>query len=531
MKEHSANPVEELVDEVKKLSASVEERVVTVEKAQTDYRNDLSNLNEQIRSWKETGVPVNKETVHEAFNEMQDKQQAEHVKTRTALDSFKTNKIAVPDVWKSGISISDYIEQDEVSVKSLLEGGRKGFDKLMSMPPLDEHHKNMLRLATEVKIADSLARLTKRDGAAYKFTESFPKLSRFWGKMIGEYARSYGVELGVKAAGDEALDRTSESEWVPTGWSSEIRELVSLELRVAGLFERITMPQNPYILPVDMTDDLGDIIVELTSAGQAGDNPWDDTKLQSVVAHNVTFTATKLRARFVTSQELEEDSIVPILPLLRRKLVMTLANSLETGIINGTKLGTTHIDTDTEALGDEDVRKAWNGLRAYAAAQSFETDGGDTSPSVAMVNAMRRSMGEYGADPAKLAALMSITTYVNLLDETQVQTVDKLGPNATILSGQLAQIYGIPVIVSRYWRDDLDATGVNGATGNTFTSFGLVFRPGWMIGDRRAITIESERLINTDQTNLVSFQRLDFQNVYATAVAKVFWQTFEVKLT
>jgi len=518
----------QLLDEVQKLAESVEEkvdsmdeRVSVIEKSQTDYRNDISNLASQVKTWTETGVPVDQKTVEKAIEEILDKQFAEQYKQRAALPSGQT-KTVIPDVWKSGANIADLVENAsamDVGVSELLSKGYKGFDRMMSLPPMDENHKHILRMGTEVKLANEFARHSfAASGSEYRgLRDAYPKLAKVWGKTVLDFVRSYGIE-------SKAHDLTTLANWVPTGWSSELREIIQLELTVASLFERIPMPYSPFELPIDLTDELGAFLAETSGVV----NPWDDTTLNTLDDQKTTFTAKKLRARFLTTGEVLEDSIVPLLPLMRRKLVNILAQSLETAIINGAT--GTHIDTDTAAGAATLPQKMWDGIRKFCNANSFETSHAGAAPTVVGLNGIRASMGEYGVNQNELAYLVPISVYINILEDDDIHTVDKFGQFATILSGELAKVYGIPVIVSRHSRMDLDATGVNGASGNTLTALQLVNRRAWMIGDRRRITLESERLINTDQTNIVAFQRMDFQNVFnfGTPKKKVAWQLYNI---
>lgn len=517
-----SNELKDLVESVDKLSTKVEktvgdleEKVATIVEKDTDYRNDLSSLGETVKTWKENGVPIDNEKIEKAIAEILEKQEKDRIQRRPVLSSTES-KYVIPDTWKSGTNFSDIVDSGMYSVKSLFEQGAEGLQKLVDVPAMDQTHKHFLRMAVDVKIADELARHTLPRGRQYPgFAKYFPRLSTMWANTVKGYASLYGLDI-------KAADLTDVANWVPEGWSSELREIVQLKLIVAALFERIPMPWSPYNLPVDLTDSLGNFLPETTAVV----NPWDDTDLQSPPTdEKATFTAKKLRARMLTSGELTEDAIIPILAYIRGKIVNILAASQESGIINGST--GTHMDYDVDQLGDKDARQAFDGLRQFCNTNTYETTHSGAAPTVAGLLAIRKAMGEFGVDPADLATICSAGGYIQLLGETNVQTVDKMGPAATILSGQLASIHGVPLIVSRHMPSNLHTTGVNtnGGNNNT-TSLIMVYRPAWMIGDKRNVTVESERLINTDQVNVVAFQRLDFQPVFGTA--KAAWQLFNV---
>ena len=58
-------------------------------------------------------------------------------------------------------------------------------------------------------------------------------------------------------------------------------------------------------------------------------------------------------------------------------------------------------------------------------------------------------MGKYAADPSQLVIVTDVGTYLSgFLGLTNVVTVDKFGPSAVVLTGQLAAYRGVPIIVS-----------------------------------------------------------------------------------
>jgi hypothetical protein len=97
---------------------------------------------------------------------------------------------------------------------------------------------------------------------------------------------------------------------------------------------------------------------------------------------------------------------------------------------------------------------------------------------------------------------------------TNVQTVDKYGPNATILSGEVLKYAGIPCIISEYAYSNINASGVYDGTTTNRSQVLLVYRPGFYIGTRGGVTLNSEMNIQTDQIILVAKRRMDFVDIY-----------------
>jgi hypothetical protein len=93
----------------------------------------------------------------------------------------------------------------------------------------------------------------------------------------------------------------------------------------------------------------------------------------------------------------------------------------------------------------------------------------------------------------------------------EVTTVDKMGPQATILNGQLASVNGHPLIVSAA-MSLTEADGKVSTTGsnNTKGQIATFNRRGFVVGWRRRIRLETERLPATDQNRIVASLRLGF---------------------
>lgn len=500
----STEALQELTSEVKSFKDEQSKRLDVVVQQNTDFREDLSQLQAQVKDVKENGGSLDKKALEEAVTGILDKMDAQRVRARTSGGMPGAGaKTVVPDVWKAG-GVGELLSSGGYDQKSLLQKGKKGLDFLVSeAPAFDDDHRNLMRLAVDVKLAHDVARLTTPGYPGFR--SFFPKLSAFWAKSVEQYAAKYDVDLKVSTA---PMDLTDTADWVPTGWTAEVRELITAKLVAAGLFDVIPMPQSPYTMPIDVTDTLPDFIPETTTNA----SPFSDDYIQQLVDKKCTFTAKKLRSRMLVSGELDEDSIVPMLPRMRTKMIMTMANGRETAALNG-DTAATHFDTDVAAI-TNDCRKAVLGMRAYCIDNTYTTDHSGAAASVAGLRGLRKSMGEYGLDNTRLAYIMSISSYIDLLDDTLVKTVDKLGMLATLLNGQLAALDGIPIVVSRYQRQDITANGYNEASGNTLTSVLLAHRDAWLWGDRRRQTLEAERIIVTDQTQVVAFERLDLQNVY-----------------
>lgn len=323
-----------------------------------------------------------------------------------------------------------------------------------------------------------------------------------WGAKNSEFKKA----LDTAAAGGGL-------EWVPTDFSSRLWELVRVQGVVASLFQVIPMPTNPYKLPLELGR-----LTSYKHAEQTADT--GQTKIPvgdgNTLTGNRTLTAVGHAVRVLLSKDVEEDSIIPLLPFLQSRIVMALAEGREDAIING-DTQSTHQDADVTDAADR--RKMWDGLRRMALANSYSQDLATLTLDNWRLN--RSGMGRYGVSPAELAHIMDLRSYIKALGLDEVRTLDRMGPNATILKGQLGMVDGSPVIVTEWARNDLDSTGVNSATAANNIKGGIltVNRMGFVVGERRTASVQllRELYAESDQDALVVRERVTFEDTYPIA--------------
>jgi hypothetical protein len=215
----------------------------------------------------------------------------------------------------------------------------------------------------------------------------------------------------------------------------------------------------------------------------------------------------------MTSAELDEDAMVAMLPLMRTKVVKILANSRDKAHIDGQP---TTIDTG-DAPGNFDVRKPYLGLRKFCGDASSEVDFNGTLSATGLISSMPLQMGEYAAEIAQLLHLTSPAGFYKMIALDQVLTVDQFGPNATIHTGQLGGIGGVPILVNRYVRADLNVAGIYDGVTETRTTDILFRRDAWIIGDRRRVTVNAQYIPQLDQWDVIAMERYSFTNVFGTS--------------
>lgn len=304
-----------------------------------------------------------------------------------------------------------------------------------------------------------------------------------------------------------ALDVDTAAEggnWVPTGIGADMHEKVRAAGKVAALFDRIDIPTNPWKWPIEGGDATAYRVAE-----PVGDAESKFSASTSGTAA-ATFDAEIFGVRQLISRSLDADSALAILPFVQRKTVQAFVDAEEKAILDGDTDGT-HQDSDIGASTTAAVT-AWDGLRKRGLA---ETTQAITTTSVANLALLRKAMGKWGVNPADLAFIVGVSSYLVLQSDSNLLTVDKMGPNATILSGQVGSLFGVPVIVSEWVRENLNASGVYDGVTTTKTYALCVNRREWAMGQRMALDIQTDDSIyrETFQRVMVGFMREDFQSI------------------
>ena len=265
-----------------------------------------------------------------------------------------------------------------------------------------------------------------------------------------------------------------------------------------------------------------------------GGRPYIKGALTSDVVTDNIFTASTpttaqasiaikgFAARYRVSSDLIEDAAVSILPSLQQSIFRDLTDGYEDCMLNG---DTTAVHADdianwnirsrwgtSPALGgSSDHRRNFIGLREAAAQAGVRNTailGGGAISADDIISGLAL-MAEYSSQDMMLVT--SPEMLLTLLKLDAVQTIDKYGPAATIVSGSLASIFGMPILVSRYMGADLNANGVfDNLPGTTRSGLILVNRASYKHYQRRGITVETQRDINSDSVSVVATLRRTF---------------------
>ena len=307
----------------------------------------------------------------------------------------------------------------------------------------------------------------------------------------------------------KAMDSTTAGagdELVPQEEARQLWADVNTETAVASLFETVTMPSNPFDIPLQ----LGDINWYPGSANTA-------TTATDLKTAKQTLTAYELVGMVPWAYELDEDAVIAMMAEVRGTLLRNASQVLDDVLLNADTSGSSNINHDGGTLAASTVGKAhymvgFDGLLHLPLVDNTaKRNNFNAKPTVDMFNQLRRMLGKYGLRPSELAFITDVSTYIAMQAVDSFQTLDKLGPHATLLTGQLGAVEGVPVIVSEQLRL-ADADGKVTSDGNIADTgrLLLVNRTQWRKGFKRELLIETERDIQKRQNVMVVSMRVAF---------------------
>jgi len=386
--------------------------------------------------------------------------------------------------------------------------------------------------AAAIEVGDKYDHLSALDMALGVALKGLVKPDEHYMRALAHKAAE--AKLVVKRGGapvkaDELMHTSNTgygAEWIATMWSNQLWRDAIDGNPVLSLFNQIDMPSNPYELPTSGSDATAYLVPETEDETQltyGSGNTIPDSKVGTA---KVTLTAKKIGVRVPVSAEMLEDSIVAALPEINQSVMYALQQAIENAILNGdTETGATgNINSDDAAPPSTAVYLAFDGLRKLPlVTNTANAVDAAAAPSMALLRSVRALLpSRYAYNPANLAWVVDWSTYNKLLGLTEVSTVDKYGPNATVLTGELARVDGIPVIVSPH----MPLTQADGKVDTLLTNdkgqMVLVYRPGWRVGFRRQVKIVSEFFGALDAWQITGTLRLALARFNTEASAALY---------
>jgi HK97 family phage major capsid protein len=321
-------------------------------------------------------------------------------------------------------------------------------------------------------------------------------------------------------------------EWTQAELISELHETYEAPLRLRSL------------LPVQEVSRGSLIIPTLTRGGQpyiqstiSTDDPRAAANLypaSTVSTGQTVINMGGMSVRFVVDQAASEDSALALASVLGRNISESIEAGFEDCMINGDTTGAQDDIANWTAGGrwtvpaaaGTDHRLSFNGFRKLADSKaSRSTPAAPANVLFSDVVSALAEMDQFGAATQDNIMVVSSEFLVrNLLDMTQLATLDKFGPQATVLSGQIGSLLGMPVVISRFMTADLNASGVYDNITKTQTGYVIFNRNSYVQYLRRGLQIESQKTIASGSYELVASMRSVMGSADAAGAKNVAYQ-------
>ena len=402
---------------------------------------------------------------------------AEAAKLETAVKSAVEAQIKTIDTGAERLlaDVTKRFETQADSAKSILEG---------LQATIAEKSEELARIqASKMQFSDK----SDATGISYADKEKAVLLSKFSGKSID--GTKFGRELATKAA----VGGKDPSHQASTTWELEVSLNMEAEVRrklvVAGLIRNVAMQTNVMTMPLNPEAGYGTWVTNAQFGTSASPGAAQTHRLSEI-----TLNSYKLATTEYMMYEEEEDSLIALLPIVRDAMVRRVAKSVDKAMLLGAGSGADPV----------------KGLAKYDDV-SVVTAQVAAAASVATLRALRKDLGVWGLDPAEVVFIVNTEMYYDLLDDTTFQTMDKVGSNATILTGQIGMVGGSPVLVS----SELPAKASGANTGGAITNVGAlaVNANNFIVGNQRGLRFDTQDLVETQRKVLVASLRTGMQQL------------------
>lgn len=222
----------------------------------------------------------------------------------------------------------------------------------------------------------------------------------------------------------------------------------------------------------------------------------DDHTIQKAETAQISLEQKSFIAEVNISDEQLKYNAVNTEAYVRERLASGMALTVDNLIING--------DSETGATGNVNLDDAAptagtyylsidGGIRERAINGSYTVNVGTLAASD--YSDIIGVLGEYGIFPEDLLFLqhVSVNKKTRALDE--LETVDKFGPNATIVKGTLGKIYGVDVVTHRgVPKTEADGKVSTTAANNTLGQIVCVYKPAVQFGFGQDFKLEVVRV-------------------------------------
>lgn len=296
-------------------------------------------------------------------------------------------------------------------------------------------------------------------------------------------------------------------------WEQEVSLSMENELRrklvIAPLFRQIAMKTNVMSIPVNPEAGYANWATTSGPANTFSGNTTLDLASGggTAVRHQlkeVTLNAYKVATKEYLGYEEEEDSLLVLMPMIRDAMIRRCAKAIDSAMLTGAGDGTVPVQGLSSRAGTSGTNAAL--LQTVA----------NGAVTIAKLRGLRAALGSYGLDPADVVYIVNNDTYYDLLEDAVFMTMEKVGPQATVLTGQIGQIGGSPVITS----GELAAKATGAITALTNIAALAVYLPNFLAGSQRGLRVDTQDLAAEQARVMVASMRVGMTQITANVGVK-----------
>ncbi len=406
---------------------------------------------------------------------------------RTILEAQAKEKAEVEAKAKTEADFQDRVNK---AVAAKIEVGESGAEKLLaevtkriedqtteSNKVLAELQASIKEKAAEMEALQKskmqFSNPNKDNEVTYAEKEKAVLLAKITGKSLD--STRFGRELITKV-GPHVASATWELE-VSMNMEAEIRR----RLVVANIMSPIAMQTNVMTIPVNPEAGFATWVTNAQFGTTASPGAAQTHQLKEI-----TLNAYKVATMEYLNYEEQEDALLVLLPVIRDAMVRRVARAVDKAFLIGAGAGADPV----------------KGFAVYDVTSTVvPTNTGVAS--IANLRAMRADLGAWGLEQSDLRYIVSTDIYYNLLDDTLFQTMDKVGPSATLLTGQIGMIGQTPVLVS----DQFPVKAGGAATAVTNVGAICVAPSNFIAGSQRGLRFDTQDLVETQRKVMVASLR------------------------
>jgi hypothetical protein len=338
------------------------------------------------------------------------------------------------------------------------------------------------------------------------------------GVGVGKNAYLRANELSTSAAAGYG------DEWVYTAFNQVLWRDIMLQSRIMGALDNFNMPSNPYDYPVVGA---GPSVRRLTENANQSVQAWTASPytLTRMATSGKTFRVVdRVGAAALWTYEFQNYAQIDKMAAFTQSFVDQFAIAMDRMLLHGDEAATAtnigHYGADPTGTA-YDYQMVVDGLRDHclvvASGQSASHAG--AAITYAAFNTARTRMGVLGINPDDLIAFVNPALYFSMLGLTELKTLDVFGPQATVLTGQIGAIGGMPVIVS----SELELANASGqlpsAHNGTLSQILLVNRRAVKVGRLVDFTIKTGEVDASDAMFIKAYTGFDVQVMQSTGVS------------